>query len=660
MATKKEYLEIIEEIRNHDRLYYEKARPVISDYDYDLLVKKLEAIEKEHPDWISGSSPTQRVGAALTKGFKHVQHEVPMLSLANTYTKEEVEDFIKRVHKLLDNKKVTFCAELKMDGVALAVKYEKGEYVQAVTRGDGKKGDDVTANVKTIRALPLEIDSKKDLDLRGEVFMPLKVFQQLNKELEETGKEAWANPRNAAAGSLKLLDPKLVAKRSLSVVFYGIAKDAPVDTQIEVHDYLNELGLPSFSKQFRHLCHDVDDIFKFADKIEKMRDDLPFEIDGIVIKVNELAYQPKLGYTGKSPRFAIAYKFAPEQAVTRIKDITVQVGRTGTLTPVAELDPVFVSGSTISRATLHNQEEVERKDIRVGDWVVIEKGGDVIPKVVEVKLNKRPHGTHRWKMPTKCPSCGTPVVHIPGEVAVRCPNKNCVEKRIRRLAYFVGKDAMDIAHLGERVVEMLVEKGLVTSPHDFYTLTEKDLAQLEGFKEKSIENLLSSIEESRKVSLERFILALGIKYVGEGTAELLANNAGDIETLSKMSKEELLQIEGIGEKIAESIVEYFDDPDHIKDINSLLKHITPEKVKIRVRKDHAFFGKTFVLTGTLHDFTRSEATSLIKERGGKVTGSVSKSTDFVLAGDDPGSKLDKAHELGIKVLSENSFKKMLD
>lgn len=664
--TKEEYHKLIQEIQKHDRHYYLHAKPVISDYAYDQLVKQLEAIEEEHPEWVSPASPTQRVSEMTSKGFKQVLHRHPMLSLANTYSKEEVEDFIKRVHKLLGKTHVDFCAELKMDGVAVTAIYEKGVFVQALTRGDGKKGDDITNNMKTIRSVPLELTGSHlpdVMEVRGEVFMQHAVFQRLNAEKEEAGEELWANPRNAAAGSLKLLDPRLVAKRHLSAVFYGFGdeEDAPVETQHECHQYLKKVGLPVFDDHHRERCHTADAIMAFAGKIEETRHKLPFDIDGIVIKVDQLGYHDQMGMTGKSPRWAVAYKFAPEQGLTRIEAITVQVGRTGVLTPVAELEPVFVAGSTIARATLHNQEEVERKDIRVGDWVVIEKGGDVIPKVVSVDHKRRPKDSRPWKMPRHCPSCGSDVVHSEEEVAVRCPNtQKCPEQRMRQIAFFVSKDAMDIDHLGEKVVEQLFTKGFVKTVSDIYTLTEKELSQLEGFKEKSVQNLLTSIDKSRRVSLARLILALGIKYVGEGTAEVLAEHASDIDTLAKMDVDELLEIEGVGEKIAQSIVDYFSDPAHIKEIHALFKHgVKAEAPKVVRRKDHLFSGKTLVLTGTLHNYSRSEATQLIKERGGKVSGSVSSKTDFVVAGDDPGSKLDKAKELKVKVLSEYDFEKLL-
>jgi DNA ligase (NAD+) len=535
-----------------------------------------------------------------------------------------------------------------------------------LTRGDGKKGDDITSNMRTIHSVPLELTGSHIpdvLEIRGEVYMPHKTFHAQNKQKEEAGEELWANPRNAAAGSLKLLDPKEVSQRGLAAVFYGLAEtDHPLlSAQHEVHEFLKKLGLPVFAHTHRAVCETLEQILKFAHKIEHEREDLPFDIDGIVIKVDNLKYWSLLGTTGKSPRWAVAYKFAPEQATTRIREITVQVGRTGVLTPVAELDPVFLAGSTIARATLHNEEEVARKDIREGDSVVIAKGGDVIPQVLEVALNKRPHHTKPWKMPSHCPVCGAHVVRTEGEVAVRCPNyKGCEEQIIRRIAYFASKDAMDIDHMGEKVVEQLVKKKLIHRASDIYTLTAEDLAQLEGFKEKSIHNLLTSIDKSRHVSLARFILALSIRYVGEETADILAQQAGSIDKLAEMAEEDLLKIEGIGETMAQAIVEYFKDHANLKEIELLLKNgVKPQASKKVIRTDHAFSGKTFVLTGALQQYTRDQAEDLIKERGGKVIGSVSKKTDFVLVGEDPGSKYDKAKELGIKILSEKHFKEML-
>lgn len=665
MTTHAEYLKLLEEVRHHDHLYYVENRPEISDYQYDHLYRKLKDIEAAHPEWVSETSPTKRVGDPLQEGFKQKTHESPMLSLENTYSPEELGDYLKRVHKLLEKSAVTFCAELKMDGVAVSVRYEKGVYARALTRGDGKKGDDITANMRTIHAVPLKLTGKgipDILEVRGEVFMPHQVFQAQNQKKEEAGEEPWANPRNAAAGSLKLLDPREVAERKLSAVFYGVSEEcyAIAATQEEVEQLLKQWGLPVFAKEHRATCEDQKELLDFAWKIEHARDGLPFDIDGIVIKVNLLKYHAMLGTTGKCPRWAVAYKFAPEQATTRIRDITVQVGRTGVLTPVAELEPVFLAGSTISRATLHNQEEVERKDIRVGDLATIEKGGDVIPKVVRVDVSSRPTDSRPWKMPKRCPCCDTPVVSMEGEVAVRCPNGKCEEQVIGRIAYFASKAGMDIDHLGIKVVEQLVKKGFVKRISDIYTLTEKELAQLEGFKEKSIQNLLTSIDKSRHVNLSKFLLALGIRYVGKETADLLAQEVGSIDKLAEMSEENFLEIEGIGDKMAEALVAYFKEKSHLQEIILLLENgVHPVAQKREKRTDHLFYGKTLVLTGTLQDYSRSQATELVKERGGKVAGSVSRNTDFVVAGEEAGSKLDKAKELGVEILSETQFKKLL-
>ncbi len=488
VVTKAEYERLCDEVWHHNKLYYADHAPVISDEEYDHLFKKVEAIEHQHPEWILPTSPTQRVNESLTKVFPTVVHRIPMLSLANTYSKEEIEDFIKRMHKLLETKDVAYTVELKMDGIAVTVAFEKGKLVRGVTRGDGKKGDEITTNIRTIASMPLQLYGKAIpdfLEARGEVFMPREVFTQLNEEFAEAGEELWANPRNAAAGSLKLLDPREVSRRGLDVVFYGVAEESSgmLKSQYESHAFLRHLGLPTL--KYVAKCHSIEEIWEFAEKIRKLRPSLPFDIDGIVIKVDSLHDQELLGATGKNPRWAIAYKFAAEQAVTRIHEITVQVGRTGVLTPVAELDPVFLAGSTIARATLHNADEIQRKDIRVGDYATIEKGGDVIPKVVSVDLTRRPAHSTAWQMPTHCPSCGTEVVRIPGEVAFHCPNHaKCPEQRMRSLVYFVNKEAMDIENMGSKVVQQLFQKGFVKQPSDIYRLTEKEVSQLPNYKEK--------------------------------------------------------------------------------------------------------------------------------------------------------------------------------
>ncbi len=648
----------------HDKRYYDEVKPTITDQEYDRKMHQLMAYEKAHPEEIDPNSPAQRVAEAPTEGFVQRPHLVPMYSLANTYSEEEVGDFVKRVHKLLEKKEVAFCCELKMDGTAISLRYEKGKLVHALTRGNGKKGDDVTANIKTIHSVPLKLSGSHIpdvMEVRGEVYLSLATFRSINAEREEVGLEPFANPRNAAAGSLKLLDPREVAKRKLNIVTYGIAEgESPVKSQCEVHEFLKKCGLPTAAPKHLAIADTLASIMKFAEKIHEEREELPFEIDGIVIKVDDLKAHGVLGHTGKIPRFAIAYKFAPEQAHTHIDEITVQVGRTGVLTPVAELKPVFLAGSTISRATLHNQDEIERKDIRVGDWVIIEKGGDVIPKVVEVDLKKRPKDSKPWHMPKHCPICNTGVVHHKDEVAIRCPNPNCGGQQVRRIIYFASKHAMDIEHMGEKVVEQLVDKGLVKRISDIYLLDAEKLSKLEWFKEKSIQNLLASIDASRKCSFARFLMGLGIKYVGTETAELLASHAKDLDELIHMDAEDLAKIEGIGEKTAEAIADFFKDGGNREEIKLLLKHGVHLQRAVKTKiAGHLFDGKVFVLTGTLSHFSRDEASALIKERGGKVSGSVSKNTDYVLVGEDPGSKYDKAKELKIKILGEDEFRKMV-
>lgn len=662
---KQVYLNLIDEIRAHDRHYYIEARPLISDYEYDQLIKQLEKIEHAHPEWVDSTSPTQRIGETLLGGFSQSVHSTPMLSLGNTYSEEELADFIKRVHKLTGLSDLPFCAELKMDGVAVSVRYENGCYKRALTRGDGERGDEITANLKTLASLPLKLDMKNPpefLEVRAEVYMPLDTFRKANQRREEEGEQPWANPRNATAGSLKLLDPKEVARRKLALTFYGVAEDSSegLCSQLETHEFLGQIGLPTFDKKHRIRASSLEELLEFAAFIEKERKKLNFEIDGIVIKVDSIPLRREMGSTGKSPRWAVAYKFAPEQAMTKIKAITVQVGRTGVLTPVAELEPVFLAGSTISRATLHNEEEIERKDIRVGDSVIIEKGGDVIPKVASVDKTKRPSGAKPWRMPDRCPECGSPVQRREGEVAVRCPNKGCGEQLLRRITYFASKDAMDIEDMGPKVVKQLVDNGLVKGIADIYTLTAEELALLEGFKEKSIDNLLKSIDASRSTTLARLISSLGIPHVGEGIADLLATHFGALDSLGAARQEELIAIDGIGEKVAEAIVSYFSHPAHVAEIKRLLElGVKPEKPKKVTDRGHPFYGKTFVLTGTLDNYSRSEAAALIKGRGGKVSGSVSKKTDYLLLGAEPGSKAEKATSLGVLLLSEAEFQQML-
>ena len=655
MKGKKAYHHLVKEAKRHDRLYYQEATSEISDYEYDRLLKTLQEIEREHPDWILPDSPTQRVSGDIQSGFKTVSHRHPMLSLANTYSEEELAEFVKRIEKQV--KGYAFTVELKVDGLAISVLYERGKLVQAVTRGDGKRGDDVTENVKTIKTLPHTLKGRHIPDLlevRGEVYLELETFCELNREKEENGEEVYANPRNAAAGSLKLLDPKEAAKRKLSILIYDV-QDGAITHQSELVPYLKGLGLPVFSTDQFHVCKNEKEILAFAQRIEKKRDTFPFAIDGIVVKLDDMKQRQELGCTDKSPRWAVAYKFAPEQAETIINGITVQVGRTGVLTPVAELAPVKLAGSTIARATLHNQEEIERKDIRIGDTVIIEKGGDVIPKVVSVDIKKRPKHSRIWHMPKTCPSCGSSVVHLPNEVAVRCMNPSCGARNLKRLIFFASKDAMDIDHLGAKAVEKLASLGLVTVFSDFYRLREEDLARVEGFKEKSISNILRSLEASKKTTLARFIFALGIKHIGSVAAEAIADEVGTVEGFLELTRDDLLAIEGVGEVVADSVMEFLAHPEEVHALLSV--GVVPKGRKKMT--SHPFSGKTVVITGTLEAYSRSEAAELIKQRGGKVSGSVGPSTDYLLVGEDAGSKLDRARKLGTPILTEAEFTALL-
>ncbi len=655
--TRDEYIQLCHSLWEHNKAYYIDCAPKISDYEYDQMMQELLDFEAKHPEWIESFSPSQRVGESLTEGFQNATHEIPMLSLANTYSDEEIEEFIQRLKKNLPGSTLEYSLELKMDGTAISLIYEKGIFKQAITRGNGFIGDDVTQNIKTITSLPLKLTTPSPPDLievRGEVYLTLKTFYALNEEREENGLTVWANPRNAAAGSLKLLNPKETSRRHLQIVLYGVARDSSgsLSTQFETHNYLKNLGFPILEHTF--LAKTNSQIWSFRDKVASLREKLSYEIDGVVIKLNNLQLQKELGSTSKIPRWAVAYKFAPQQAKTKLEKIVTQVGRTGVITPVAQLQPVRLAGSTISRVTLHNEDEVQRKDIRVSDTVIIEKGGDVIPKIVQVVLKDRLEDAAKWCMPKKCPSCQGALKRLPGEVAYRCLNVHCPEKKYRSLVFFISKQGMDIDHLGVKVLKQLIDRGFVKRPSDLYQLTEKELYQLDGFKQKSVDKLLRSIEKSKTVSLARFILALDIRYVGATTAEALAAQVDTIEELTHLSREELYEIEGIGQKVAQSIADFFSQSRNTQEIKQLLAlGVCPTKPKIT--KDHPFYGKNFVLTGTLSKYTRDEAAKLIKERGGKVQNSVGSKTDFVLAGDSPGSKYEKALKLGIVILDEALF-----
>lgn len=657
-----EYQKLCDEIARHNRLYFEDAKPEITDEAFDALVVRANTLEKQHPDWVGENSPSLKMGEMPISGFREVAHAIPMLSLEKAFTVEEVQAFIDRARKLLEGKAVAFTSEVKVDGLAISLLYEKGELKQALTRGDGKVGSDVTQNIKMISSIPHKLTGNHIpalLEVRGEVYLPKDAFLALNHEREVSGEMLWANPRNAAAGTLKLLDPKqVVARKGLTAAFYGISRmsEPKIAFQHEIVPFLKSLRFPVLEHD-PHIYTTAEGLVESADRIKSKREKLDFGIDGVVFKLDDLHDAERLSATAKHPRSALAFKFSAEQAITKITAITVQVGRTGVLTPVAELEPTLLAGSTISRATLHNEEEVARKDIRVSDRVIIEKGGDVIPKVVSVDFTARSSSSIPWKMPETCPCCGTPVVRDEAEVAVRCPNLDCPEQVIRRLVHFAGKDGLDIEGMGDKVIRQLYAKGFVRTPADIFTLSEEQIGKLDGFKAKSTNNLVDAIQKAKSTTLDRLILALGIRHVGTTTAELIAKKVGSLDGLRTLSKEQMLQIHGIGEVVAESLEAYFQNPKNQEILDSFISSgITFTAAKVI---DSKISGMQIVLTGTLESMTRGDASKLIKERGGIVSESVTKKTDLVVVGAEPGSKFEKAKKLGIKIISEAEFSKLL-
>jgi len=671
MATKleKRIEQLRELIREHDYKYYVLAEPSVSDKEYDNLIKELEKLETENPQLITPDSPTQRVGKDLTKDFKPVTHKVPMLSLANTYSEEELLEFDKRIRGLLpENEIVEYVVEPKIDGASVSLNYVDGYLKTAATRGDGTTGEEITVNAKTIKSVPLKLKKLnstqyklKDFEARGEIFMKVKDFLRLNKEREEQGEKLFANPRNSAAGTLKMQDPKTVAKRPLNIFLYMlVSNEEEFETQIKNLQMLKTLGF-NVNREYK-LCKNINEVLKACHKLEEKRDSLEYEIDGAVIKVNSIRQQKILGSIAKSPRWAVAFKFKAKQAFTIINKITWQVGRTGTITPVAELDPVFLSGSTISRATLHNMDEIKRKDIRTGDKVIIEKGGDVIPKVVAVVLNERKKNSKITLPPDKCPVCGTPLFKPENEVAYYCENTECPAQIKGRLEHFAARGAMDIEGLGEALIDLFVDNGFLNTYADIYDLKNKrdKLILVERLGEKSIDNLLNAIEESKKQPFAKVLFALGIRYVGAGAARKLTAHFNSIESLMNASEEEISEVREIGPSISSSVKKFFANKENVNIVSRLKDHGL--NFKSGKTKDIVSFftDKTFVLTGTLSKFSREEASERILALGGKVTSSVSKKTDFVLAGESAGSKLDKAKSLGVRILTEEEFLKYLD
>ncbi|MFH1013759.1 MAG: NAD-dependent DNA ligase LigA [Thermoplasmatota archaeon] len=651
--AKKEIEKLRDQINYHNYRYYVENDPVISDYEFDQLLKRLETLEDSFPDLITVDSPTRRVGEIALEGFQTVSHKVPMLSLANTYSPEELREFDKRVKKTVSE--VTYVAEPKIDGAGVALLYESGLFVRGATRGDGIKGDDITQNLKTIHSIPLKLqsDTLENTEVRGEVFMTRSGFKRYNNELIEQGLPPFANTRNAAAGSIRQLDPKVVAKRPLDIFVYLIAySDSAVSTHWDALRMLQKAGFKT-NPLSKHVL-DIEEAIEYCKDLESKRDSLDYDIDGVVLKVNSIEQQHMLGSTTKNPRWAISYKFAAQQATTTIVQIDVQVGRTGVLTPVAILDPVDVGGVTVSRATLHNFDEIKRKDIRIGDSVLIERSGDVIPQVVKSIAEKRTGKEQQRMIPEVCPVCNTKVMHNESEVAVRCPNKMCPARLKWRLKYYASRDAMDIDHLGESTIDKLLDENLIDDVADLYSLTIDDILRLEGFKERSAQNLLDSIEKSKQQDLTRLIYALGIRHVGKYAAQLLAYHYSSLEELSKVNPEELKKIDGLGDKSAESIASFFATEENMM-LMKRLNDVGVKTKKEKPRKDLLLSGKKIVFTGTLEHLSRSEAGDIVKEQGGMIISSVSSDTDYVVVGKNPGSKYDKAQKQGVKVLQEEEF-----
>ncbi len=651
-----------------DYKYYVLAKPDIDDYAYDILMKELQELEAAYPELKTPDSPSQRVGSDLSNQFSTVIHDIPMLSLSNSYDENDLDEFDKRINNLLKGEKYNYVCELKFDGIAVSLVYKNGLFFRGATRGDGVRGDEITTNLKTVRAIPLQLDKKIDIEIRGEVFFMLKDFKRINEEQEAEGLPRYANPRNTAAGSLKLKDSREAASRKLNMFCYFMryqneAQQKNLKSHSENLNFLKSLKFPINS--YTKVVGSMEDVKAFCRKIEVERESLPYEIDGVVVKIDSLAQQNKIGSIAKSPRWAIAYKFKAKQAVTKLKSITLQVGRIGTITPVAELEPVFLAGSTISRATLHNCDEIERKDIREGDFVKIEKGGDVIPKVVEVVLAKRPKGSKSFKMPGKCPICKQPIHRPEGEVNYYCTNSLCPAQVQGRMEHFAERTAMDIEGLGCQILDNFIQRGYLKDITDIYKLNakEKELKELERFGAKSIDNIFLSIERSKERPFEKVIYAIGIRHVGERTARILAKHFKSIDKLISASKEEIETIHEVGPRIAESVYDFFRTKSNMQMVDKLRKSGLKFEVESTGSSSNKLANKleglTFVVTGSLEKYKREEVEELIETLGGKAATSVSKKTNYLLTGAEAGSKLKKAESLGVKIIDEAEFDKMI-
>lgn len=637
--------------------YYVKDNPSVPDSEYDKLLRELIDIENAHPELKTDDSPTVRVGGEAQSSFEKVNHETPMLSLGNAFNEEELRRFDERIREHIGN--VEYMCELKIDGLAVSLKYEDGRFVQGLTRGDGTTGEDITENLRTIHAIPLKIKEPLNVEVRGEAYMPRRSFMRLNDEREKNEEQPFANPRNAAAGSLRQLDPKLAAKRKLSVFLYSVNDftDFSATTQSDALDELDRLGFKTNHERAR--VEDIEGVLEYIKKWTKQREQLSYDIDGIVIKVNDLDQQDEMGFTQKSPRWAIAYKFPAEEVVTELKDIELSIGRTGVVTPTAILEPIRVAGTTVSRASLHNEDLIKKRDIRIGDSVIVKKAGDIIPEVVRSIIDRRPNDAKPYHMPTHCPSCGHELVRIEGEVALRCINPKCQAQLVEGLIHFVSRQAMNIDGLGNKIIQQLYHHQLIKDVGDIFYLTKEDLLPLERMGTKKVENLLSAIEHAKQNSLEHLLFGLGIRHLGAKASQILAEKFETMDRLLKVTEEELVAIHDIGDKLAQSVVTYLDNED-IKALIEKLKdknvNMTYKGVKSSEIEGHPEFqNKTIVLTGKLQQMTRKEATTWLEMQGAKVTSSVTKSTDLVIAGEDAGSKLSKAEQFGTEIWSESQF-----
>jgi DNA ligase (NAD+) len=650
------------EINRHNELYYQKNAPEIADYEFDKLLERLKELEAAHPELVTPDSPTQRVGGRA-EGFQPFVHRVPLMSLDNSYSLEDLRAFDERCQKLADGRKLEYVAELKIDGLSISLHYENGVLVSGATRGDGQTGDDVTPNVKTIRPIPLRLKSDQlpNVEVRGEVFLSRSQFQKINAELEMQGEKIFANPRNCASGTLRQLDSSIVASRRLNMFPYDVwlGNQKPFKTHWENFAWLEEVGF--HVNPHRCLCQSIDELLEFINDIETRRDALDYEIDGVVVKVNSTALQEEFGATSKAPRWAIAYKYPARQATTKLHGITVQVGRTGALTPVAELEPVHLAGTTVVRASLHNEDEIKRLGIKIGDYVLIEKSGEIIPQILQVVESKRDGDETDYEFPQNCPVCGFAAVRPEGEAVRRCTNPDCPAKIKARISYFAARKAMDIEGLGEVLIETLVNQGLVKDVADLYTLDAETLATFERMGEKSAAKVIQQIENSKTRGLQRLLFGLDIRHVGDGYAKRIARQFHTIENIANATVEQLDDIPDIGLSVAESVYNWFHHQENLELIERLQKYGVKLDIEesATAKLDENFINKTFVLTGKLDTFTRDEAAKLIEDRGGKVSSSVSKKTDYVIAGSDAGSKLTKAEALGVKVLNEEEFREMI-